>query len=79
MGLLIAAYRNYSKLIIFYRGFPATSRGAVRPHKIKLVILGGNNAYLRVAETHYDINLSYLLLAQRLIVQDKAPLCFVSA
>ena len=63
-------------LIIFYRGFPATSRGAVRPHKIKLVILGGIMHTSELLKHIYDINLSYLLLAQRLIVQDKASAMF---
>lgn len=48
----------------------------LRRTKIKLVILDGNNAYIRVAKHIYDINLSYLLLAQRLIVQDKASAMF---
>ncbi|EZJ98629.1 hypothetical protein AB99_2141 [Escherichia coli 1-182-04_S3_C1] len=36
MALLIAAYRNYSNANYFYRDFPATSQGAVKPHKNKV-------------------------------------------
>lgn len=57
-------------LIIFYRGFPATSRGAVKPHKNKVMHTS------ELLKHIYDINLSYLLLAQRLIVQDKASAMF---
>lgn len=64
-------------LIIFYRGFPATSRGAVKPHKNKVGYSGVGIMHTSELLKHiYDINLSYLLLAQRLIVQDKASAMF---
>ena len=64
-------------LIIFYRGFPATSRGAVFPHKNNSWLFGMGTMHTSELLKHiYDINLSYLLLAQRLIVQDKASAMF---
>lgn len=63
-------------LIIFYRGFPATSRGAVKPHKKSWLFWVGIMHTSELLKHIYDINLSYLLLAQRLIVQDKASAMF---
>lgn len=60
----------------FYRAFPATSRVRLRRTKIKLVILMGTMHTSELLKHIYDINLSYLLLAQRLIVEDKASAMF---
>lgn len=57
--------------------FPATSRGAVCPHKNNSWLFGMGKMHTSELLKHiYDINLSYLLLAQRLISQDKASAMF---
>jgi|UPI0003012C77 flagellar transcriptional activator FlhD len=70
---------NYAFSLFFFipGDFPATSRGAVFPHKNNSWLFGMGTMHTSELLKHiYDINLSYLLLAQRLISQDKASAMF---
>jgi flagellar transcriptional activator FlhD len=66
------------RLFFFFTGvFPATSRGAVLPHKNNSWLFWMGKMHTSEMLKHvYDINLSYLLLAQRLISQDKPSAMF---
>ncbi len=53
--------------------FPGDITGAVFPHKNNSWLFGMGKMHTSDKLKHiYDINLSYLLLAQRLISQDKS-------
>lgn len=60
----------------FFRFCLVTSRGAGIPHSIRWLFWIGKMHTSELLKHIYDINLSYLLLAQRFISQDKASAMF---